>query len=474
MSITYKTFKYEWKSLVAAKVPLIITFILLILLTYAFYQSHEHLQGIQNNIDEAIQQEQAFYGQLKSDLEAIENGEMEAPAWFNDPRDPYRAGFIRGAGVHIYKAPAYFSTLAIGQSDIYPHAIKIPTDESVQDLENPYNMALGFFDPAFVLTFLLPLFIIGLSYNIISSEREQGTLRLLLSQPVGLLKVFIPKISLRLIFILVVIWVFLIVNQLLFGSGSLTAGSAFGYLFLSTALYIIFWFALALIVNLLGYSSSNNLVILFSFWLISTVIIPTITNLLATNIHMVPSRVEYVNAIRAAGQEASEKKEEILAAFYGDERELMRNDIAEDVRRKTTLENLAVNDYAAERVAETRAVFERQLEAQQELADKYTFSSPSLIFYRSLTALSETDRWHYKKLQQVAEQFSKDWKDHFRIPYSQGVSFNSSDYEAIPYYRPNEYLMKGTYPISYPISMLLYVFASILLIFALRKKHVLV
>jgi len=472
MSIASKTFLYEWKSLAAARIPWLITLSLLVLLAYAFYQSREHVEQIQGNVAQALVQEQEFYQKLRADLIAIESGDMEAPAWFNDPRDPYRAGFIRGAGVHIYKPPAYFATLAVGQSDIYPHAVKVPSDESVMDLENPYNLALGFFDPAFVLTFLLPLFIIGLSYNIISAEREQGTLRLLLSQPVGVLKVFLPKIGLRLLFLLGIVWLFLIINQWLFGTSAASAGGAWVYLLLASGLYILFWFVLALAVNLLGFSSANNLVMLFGFWLICTVIIPTLTNLIATNVHAVPSRVEYVNAIRAAGQEAAEKREQILAAYYGDERELMRSDVAEDTRRKTTLENLAVNDFAAERVAETRAIYEERLAAQQRLADKYTFSSPALIFYRSLTALAQTDRVHFQALQEAADAFTREWKDHFRSRYAQGVVFSVADYEQIPTFDPESFLREGAFPGSYLMGLLAYVLVALLLVLGLAKSQV--
>jgi ABC-2 type transport system permease protein len=473
MKIFITTLKYEWKSLNAGNTPLILSSLLFLLLAYSFYQSHQHQNKIKVNIEQALLGEQEFYQTLKSEAEQIEAGKMEAPAWFNDPRDPYRAGFIRGAGVHIYKPPAFFSSLAVGQSDIYPHAIKVPSDESVSDLENPYNLALGFFDPAFVLTFLLPLFIIGLSYNIISAEREQGTLRLLMSQPISVLRVFVPKICVRLLFIVALVLSLVLINQWVFGAEGSGSFMGWFYLFGAIILYAVFWFSLALTVNLAGYSSANNLVVLFGFWLLFTVLVPTLTNLIATNVHKVPSRVEYVNTLRSAGQEAATKRDEILAKYYGDERELFRKDMSLDDRRKTTLENLAITDYANTIINKKKEEYNQQLNAQQALADRYIYGSPAMLFYRALTVLAETDRSHYEQLETTAEQFTKDWKMYFQNLYESGLILKASDYESFPSYEPSKHFTSTNYPLGFLIGLFGFLGLTLIVLYVLRNAYLL-
>ena len=65
------------------------------------------------------------------------------------------------------------------------------------ELENPQRLLSGRLDLAFVLIYLYPLLILAISYNLLSAEQEQGTLALLLSQPVSLRTVILAKVAVR-------------------------------------------------------------------------------------------------------------------------------------------------------------------------------------------------------------------------------------------------------------------------------------
>jgi ABC-2 type transport system permease protein len=65
------------------------------------------------------------------------------------------------------------------------------------EMENPWNLLSGHVDVAFVVVYLLPLLIFALSYNLLSVEREQGTLRMLLSQPLNLTTLLLGKVTVR-------------------------------------------------------------------------------------------------------------------------------------------------------------------------------------------------------------------------------------------------------------------------------------
>src|SRR3546814_6574788 len=54
------------------------------------------------------------------------------------------------------------------------------------EIENPLNLMTGTFDISFVVIFLLPVFIIALTYDMLSGEKESGTLALAMTQPVSL------------------------------------------------------------------------------------------------------------------------------------------------------------------------------------------------------------------------------------------------------------------------------------------------
>lgn len=87
--------------------------------------------------------------------------------------------------------PGLLAPLAIGQSDLLPYYFKVSTDSretimASNEIENPNRLLAGRFDLALVLIFLYPLLILALTYNMLSVEQEQGTLALVLSQPVSL------------------------------------------------------------------------------------------------------------------------------------------------------------------------------------------------------------------------------------------------------------------------------------------------
>ena len=128
-------------------------------------------------------------------------GEKATVSVFSDPRNPDAVGRSLGARYAILP-PAPTAALAVGQSDLLPYYFKMTTDakETIlasAELENPHRLLTGRFDLAFVLIYLYPLLILGLTYNMLSAEKEQGTLVLALAQPVSLHRLVGGKVALR-------------------------------------------------------------------------------------------------------------------------------------------------------------------------------------------------------------------------------------------------------------------------------------
>ena len=87
--------------------------------------------------------------------------------------------------------PAPLGALAVGQSDVYPGYLKVTArnlDAVVtgDQIEHPLAVASGHFDAAFVVLFLYPLLIFAVSFDLTATERDRGTLRMVLAQPVRL------------------------------------------------------------------------------------------------------------------------------------------------------------------------------------------------------------------------------------------------------------------------------------------------
>ena len=90
----------------------------------------------------------------------------------------------------------------------------------------PTRMAGGAFDAAFFFVVLFPLVVIGLSYELLSGERERGTLAMLLSQPVSQLGLIVGKALSRFLLLCGVTFVCALLGLLVSGA-SLSSSVAF-------------------------------------------------------------------------------------------------------------------------------------------------------------------------------------------------------------------------------------------------------
>jgi len=98
--------------------------------------------------------------------------------------------------------PAPLSALAVGQGDVYPNYIKVTARSldalvSGDQIEHPLAVSNGQFDAAFVVLFLYPLLILAVSFDLTATERDRGTLRMVLAQPVRLGDVVAGKMIAR-------------------------------------------------------------------------------------------------------------------------------------------------------------------------------------------------------------------------------------------------------------------------------------
>jgi ABC-2 type transport system permease protein len=258
---------YEWLNFKAEKG--ILLFILLLLLC-GFYGIFSGTAEI-NRQKEKIARLDALYQQNIAEMKVKFPGDADA-----GDIGYYHAAFAKNI-------PGSWAALAIGQRDVNPSYLKIrllALQNQLYNSENtnPNQLAIGSFDLAFVFVFLLPLFIIAISFNMLSSEKEKGTLTLILSQPVSLLTVCLSKLLLR--FMLIFLLVIVLLSAGVWWTGA-NADLRFGYWLLAITLYCLFWFGIVFCIVALHKSSAFNAVTLLSVWLLLTVIFPVVINVLA-------------------------------------------------------------------------------------------------------------------------------------------------------------------------------------------------
>ena len=144
-----------------------------------------------------------------------------------DPRDPIWMG-QEGAATIAVLPPAPLAPIAVGQRDLQPQAIRLTTEDHLSSekenetaMSGPTRLMTGAFDLGFLFVVLFPLVVIALSYELLSGERERGTLAMLLSQPVSQRALVLGKAGARAIALCVVTLLFALL-------GLVVAGADFG------------------------------------------------------------------------------------------------------------------------------------------------------------------------------------------------------------------------------------------------------
>ncbi|WP_067147812.1 DUF3526 domain-containing protein [Pseudotamlana agarivorans] len=428
--------KLELKNIVRNPLVLILVCFLFLFIVFASFNGKSRVDKQLKGITLVKEKEQTFYTNHKNTLKSIENGEQKAPArFFEDPSNPVGMGNYYG-GIYLTSKPAPLAVISNGQSDIFPYYTKINISSTNagkdnDNFENPLNIATGGFDLAFVFVFILPLLIIAFSYNILSSEKEQGTLRLLLSMPINIKLWLLKKIVFRYVFIVLLISVLLSVSLILVGVNILN--DAYLSVLLGIALYTLFWFALAFFINLLNKSSSQNIIFLLGTWLLFVMIIPSIVNIVSSSIYPSPSRVEYVTAKRDIEKDFEKKEEAVLQKYY-EENPSEKENKGETTNRVRAYwdKNFILLDEKRKFMNAFESKFENQSTKQRALANSLSWLSPAILLQNTMNKIAGTDTQHYLDFQKKAVNFQKEWTQYFYIKYKNHQKLTVEDYNHFP------------------------------------------
>lgn len=211
--------------------------------------------------------------------------------------------FNKEAGLLLYylrfslvNQPSPLNALSIGQRDVNSsiQSVTIRNLENQKydtDLFNPSNLLTGNLDFSFVLIYLFPLFIISLTYNLLSEEREGGTWQLLSAQNTAPVNVLMQKLAIRAVVVAGALATLLLLAVAIL---SLPPDRLLMATITTFLLYLLVWFAISFWVVSLQKKSSTSAVILLSTWLLLTVILPGAANNYITRKYPVPEALATV------------------------------------------------------------------------------------------------------------------------------------------------------------------------------------
>ena len=338
---------------------------------------------------------------------------------------------------YVTLPPTGLAALSIGQSDIQLNYVPVSLATTLDitknlELENPVNLAAGSFDIAFVVIFLLPIFILAMSYDLLSSEQERGTLAMILAHPISIRKLMASKIISRAAIMLAVVLGFGVLALFTVGTELDTADTwlRFSLWIVATLLYLAFWFALAVLVNVYGKNSASNGTVLAGIWLILVVIAPQLVSMLATTIYPAPSRMELTIAAREAQTEAEKNFMSKLDEYYYDHLEFVPDG---DKKAMDFLTLAQANNNSIEKaVRPLYDNFQAQLNKQEALVQRFQYVSPAIMMQLALNEISGTNADRYEDFLEQVYTFHGEWKEYFNTKFLQRYPLKPADYDDFP------------------------------------------
>jgi ABC-2 type transport system permease protein len=407
---------HEWRTLGSERTLWPSLTLLAVMLTLGLANGRSWVAFQEQTLSEARLEETRRLDRIRQQLAAPDA--IKTPA-AEDPRSPATFGNTLGVRTAVMP-PAPLGVLSVGQSDLYPHYFKVSTrgrDTFINndEIENPLNLLAGRFDAAFVIVYLFPLLILGLSYHLLAGEREQGTLAMVMAQPVTLASLAFGKIVARAAVVLGCAVVFSLAGALVVPATSAASGAIPRLLAwcLLVVAYGAFWFSLAVAVNALGLNSSTSAVALAFAWILFVVVAPSAMNVAAQSMYPVPSRVEMVQTMRDASRDATAQGSRLLARYFEDHPEMMPGGANKEDFARFDATAYAVQDEIARRVQPVIDDFDDRLARQQALVDRLRFLSPAVVVYEALNDVAGTSMSRYRHFLTQVNAFHQDWQQYF-------------------------------------------------------------
>lgn len=349
-----------------------------------------------------------------------------------------------GAGYQAYytfygtwDSPSPATFIALGFRDVAPHALRVRAlglQAQIHEGEN-FNPELalpGRFDYAFVLVYLLPLFAIALLYDLVSGERESGRLRLLISSANGN-GIWIRRAGVRFVMLLLCCALPLLI-------AGLWADMSFISLCLAltmTASYLAFWTGMCLIVASFRWSSVANAMMLMGSWVLITLIVPALANIMISRAIPVGQGVDLMLSQRQAVHNAWEvPREETMRRFYQTYPELdNQQPLATGFQWKWYF---AFHQLGDQHVADSVSGYQNALLEREQWTRRLGWVLPSVGVQSVMHGIAGTDLIAQLNYQERITQFHQQIREFYYDFLFLDKQFDLNDFESRPVFSDSE------------------------------------
>lgn len=208
-------------------------------------------------------------------------------------------------GVKVVKPTNKLGMFASGLEDSVGRTATVKEGDFPHMEDSIYSTApifavFGEIDLTFIIKIVISLFAILFTYDLVSGEKERGTLKQCLSNPVPRNTYILGKSIGSFISLLIPLVIPLLISLLIIiAAGGVAFGEAewtgLGVIILSYVLYMLAFFCLGIFVSTLTRHSAVSFLVLLFVWVLLVLVVPKGSMMLADQLYPIPS----INDVRA-------------------------------------------------------------------------------------------------------------------------------------------------------------------------------
>jgi ABC-2 type transport system permease protein len=238
----------------------------------------------------------------KLNKERSEAQQMSREGWLTQPpKNPHSAAHYGNFAFRIKSPLSLFDNGLDTYTGTYlflePH--KQNGDKFSQAEESTSLLRFGELTPAMVLQSLLPLLVLFVCFGSISKEKENNTIKMLLTQGTSMRQVIIGKVIGNLIVfaaLLASFFIFSIAALSLLKEHALDWGRL-SLLFVTYLLYTGIWVSISVVVSAWSNTSRSSLLKLLAVWMLAIIIVPKVSANIGNIKYKTPSQFQFAQLI---------------------------------------------------------------------------------------------------------------------------------------------------------------------------------
>ncbi|MCS3747612.1 ABC-2 type transport system permease protein [Xanthomonas arboricola] len=290
-----------------------------------------------------------------------------------------------------WDAPSSLAFAAVGMRDVAPYILRIRAlglEAQIYDGDsyNPELALAGRFDYAFVLVFLLPLFVIALLFDLRSGEREAGRARMLAALPGAGTALLVRRVVVRAVAVLACLSVPFALAAT-FNAVPLLQQLAVLAL---TGLYLLFWVLLAVAVGRLHWRPAAHATALATCWVVLALVAPALAHVAINQAVPVNQGAEIARLQREAVNHAWDiPRQATMQRFYASNPHWADSPALTDAFHYKWY--FAFHENGDQQVAPQVAAYRQGLLRRERFAWRVASVLPPVAVQAALTRLARTD-----------------------------------------------------------------------------------